>query len=216
LLTIFANAQLEKGDRYFGGFLNLTENKSASVNGISNKSNSNKTQFSFSPSIGYFIRPNMVVGGLLSINFSKNYSENLYENQGTGWSLNTYTQRARTFGIGGFVRRYYNINQRLKFFVTGSLQGARTRYLNKTTTYDTTTVESSSKAHSYGMSMSIAPGISYFFNRRMELTTTFGNLNYSYNHSKTEDLAYDNHTNSSTLSINMSLSSFYFGLNYYF
>ncbi len=100
-----AGAQFTKGTRTVGinvssiGYSNLTSTFEPTNGGVTGSSGNNNFNVSITPSMGWFLSENVLIGGNLNINFSgAKYTEGNYLES----NANTFTG-----GVGGFGRYYF-------------------------------------------------------------------------------------------------------------
>ncbi|HUR66963.1 MAG TPA: hypothetical protein VMZ03_11505 [Chitinophagaceae bacterium] len=109
LFMASANAQFKKGDRMVGTTLaSAVFNSGSSEISVAqignNTSKITSYNLSISPSLGWFVSENTVVGGILTINPSGN--KTTYEQNGSTFQSDKYN--SFNIGLGGFVRHYLN------------------------------------------------------------------------------------------------------------
>jgi hypothetical protein len=201
--TIVGYSQTEKGKKILGGQLNFYGNKGATLDSLS----SSRTTYStlqLNPNVGYFIKDNFALGVLLNVGFS-NQSQN---NQN---SISTYYYKTNTinFGAGAFARYYKKIGDRFSFFVNGNML-----YNHQISKTESTSSKQEKQANSINLGFS--PGLVYFPSPKLGIEVLFGNINYTYTSSVNKTVSYKNHDNRGGYGLNLSPSSLYLGMNYYF
>jgi len=210
-------SQTEKGKMFIGGQLNLSGSRLSHLDTLY-KSENNTVGFSFAPNYGYFIKDNFAIGATVNFGVS-NSTQNTSDTQ----ILSTVTRKSNTLscGIGGFARYYLNITDNFKFYFNGGINYLYSTQKIKLSNNDPTYVYSPSNPESQEIqtntiSFAISPGLVYFVTPKIGIQTTFGNINYNYFSSTNKSLLYDNHNNVNSYGVNLNLSTFSFGLNYYF
>lgn len=160
LLSLSASAQLTKGHKLLGG----------SINGYTNTiENSNGGDFkhkfvSVSPSLGFFVADNKVVGALLG------YSH-----------LNSNGTKGNAYTAGGFYRQYLPLNQ--KFYLFGEAA------LNLSTGKDDqpANAQGISEVRRQSIATYLTPGIAFAASRRFMIEATVNNLvGINYQRTKTK------------------------------
>lgn len=200
LLTLgFANAQEEpatqgfaKGDVFITGAVGFTNTKTGDI-----KTNT----FNVAPKAAYFVTSNIAVG--LALGYSHS-SQDVYEDD----YPNTYKQKINTFSAGAFGRYYFTPTNKFSFF--GQLSASFDSYKNEVAGYD-------SEYKTTGFSGGISPGISYFVSNHFALEATLGALSYNTVKPKSVTSAgtFDNDS-TNTFSLDLNLSTIYFGAVYKF
>ncbi|MGY6650305.1 outer membrane protein [Wenyingzhuangia sp. IMCC45574] len=159
----------KKGRFAIGGTVSFrnNENTRVSQDGIDEIVSKNKNEYStIRPSFGYFIKDNMVVGASLGYGYSKNSSENEYNN---GINLNETNSRFESYSLGGYVKKYYKLYHRFYFYVSGDANFSIS---------DTSDSDSKGK----GFSISFNPGLSWVLNKHLAVKVGFDDvLGYRYN-----------------------------------
>src|SRR5690606_42216 len=115
LMTIsiqFSFSQIPKGTIMAGGYLSIYGTESRYfVDSLTYKNKS--INFQFRPQVGIFFEDNWVVG--ISPIFGVNNESN---NQYKGYIISRYQ-----FGVDGFIKKYYQINDKFYFNLGASIQG---------------------------------------------------------------------------------------------
>jgi len=150
----FANAQ----ETTEGGFANGDVFISGAVGFESSKTGDNKTNsFEVAPSVGFFVTPNIAVGGRLGYESTK---EEGFE----------FDETLSSFTIGAFGRYY--VTPASKFSLFGELfAGYRTSKIEDNIAND--------EAKSNGFAIQVAPGVSYFLGKNFAIEATWGVLGYN-------------------------------------
>ena len=227
LLSVWAiqtsYSQTEKGKMFIGGSgqINLSGNKVSNLD-ASSKSDNNTFGFSIAPNYGYFIKDNFAIGANINLGVS-NSTQNLNYNYINQTPPSTYTNKSNTlsYGIGGFACYYLNITDNFKCYFNGgvsylySTQKVKLSNNDPTFVYGTNDPENQ-EIQTNNISFAFSPGFVYFLTPKIGIQTTFGNIYYNYSSSKNKSLFYDNRTNTGSYGIDLNLSTFSLGMNYYF
>jgi hypothetical protein len=189
LTSFFAtivNAQVNKGATFLGG----------DINGFFRKTNGGVTEqntFSFSPVFGKAVRTNLVVGVDASVGFRK-------EDYGS----TTSDMKGHSLGLGVFIRKYKPLGKSaFSLFLQGRVGGS----------FDYQEVGhniNSREYRTFGVGVSMYPGISYAISKRLQLETGFSNLlSLNYSHGKEQISGVVPVTNrNSNFSFNSNLNGF--------
>jgi len=164
LLTsvVAIHAQTTQGTFSLGGGIGITNEKDEDA-GEDTKS----SQFNFTPSVGYFVVDNFMVGANLSIITGK-------EDDGFGGD-----DKYSAFLFGPFIR-YYKFTSNDQFAFFGELGTLFGTYKDKPDGFDET------KASAFNFY--ISPGLSYFFNEHWEMDFSFQAISFSsYDPDKDQD-----------------------------
>ena len=177
--------EVANGQLFVGGSVGFnTSGGSTETNGVTVDHQTN-TNFSFSPSVGYFLTDKFAVGGSLSL---------LTNRVVTPGNTETVDVQ-RTFGISPFVRYYaYRLNK-FSIFGTGYLGlGWNTQ---KSTTGPITTTDPTTTMFRFG----VTPSVSYDLTDKISLEAGINLLSMGYNYN----------TSKASNGDRSSSSNFYFG-----
>ncbi len=181
-VSFFAKAQTSAGNMMLGGGVSISSNNYGTSNDNDNSG------FELSPSFGYFVKDNLVIGASVSLS---SYRSGI----GTGQS------KTFGFGLGPFARFYkFTSNEQFAFFGTAGLSFGSTRNeTGNTVNYRAT-----------GITFYAAPGFAYFFNEHWAGEFSFSLLSISSSN-------YDNNASDRT-SVNFGINSFSpsIGFRYHF
>jgi hypothetical protein len=199
LLSTVCQAQIVKGDKLLGGSIGfITANQNSYVNG---GYNSSYRAANFTVAYGKAFKNNTVTG----INASFGYSNQPAQDYNPATGISTFNNRNINAGIGVFKRRYVPLGKSFYFF--GQLGGdinygnIKTDRITPGNFLDTYTFKS------YGVNLSLYPGISYQLNNRFMLDLTLASLvNIGYSHTDTEIRGQGKQPVSNTLYLNSNLS----------
>ncbi len=214
LLSLFALtmahlsfAQINQGALLVGAgfnFLHFNDVRENQINSQSLTSESNTTNFSFFPSVGYFVKPNLMVGLGLGYQLSNQVSSNSQTDDELAFNRHT-------FSISPYVKKYMELNDNLYFNIhVGVLGGFG--WMNEN--YNGT----ESKSDFYQLRAAVSPGLTYFLNQKWALFANYGSIFYQFEHkidyqNNSSDIA--STTNSNYFAASFSLNSFSLGIQYF-
>ena len=162
-------------------------------------SNYENRGFDIMPAIGWFIADKTELGTGIGFRWYKDYQsfDSLLERHADGRSIN--------FTVYG--RRYFVLNEKAALFLSGSINFSRGISYSDII-YFSPLSDNSTNYKTFGYTVGIAPGLSFFPVKKLQLITSFGNLSYSRNnmHSKTDNTD----SISRTYGLNVSLNSLSF------
>lgn len=169
--VLSANAQIASGSLMFGGSFgaDITLEKTTKVTGAPDVKNSGHTNWSFSPTVGYFISDGLALG--LNLNIGSTFKK-------VGSSTDGKTKEhlsESNMGFGLFARKYMEISSNVYFhtqaglgYLTGSFTDRvadgvdKLKDGNKTTTTD--------------ISLNITPGLTYFVSPKWGIDFSLNNI----------------------------------------
>ena len=157
--VIFSYSQGTKGMKYLGGSIGFNSQKASS----SQMANTQKESgFYLNPSLGWFLKENLV-GGI-----------ELYTNSSTSesGSPSTITKR-HAFGLGVLGRSYKAIGKNFYLFAHTNFSFSSDRY-----NY-TVAGNSQSKSSGYSLQAGLYPGLSFAVNKKLQIETALGSLFYA-------------------------------------
>lgn len=160
LLSLSASAQLTKGHKLLGGSISGYTNTIENSNGGDFKHRA----ISVTPSLGFFVADNKMVGAQLGYSYL-NYN---------GIKGNAYT-------VGGFYRQYLPLNQKFYFYGEAAL--------NLSTGKDdqSTDAQGIRDVRRQSIAAYVTPGIAFAATRRFMIEATVNNLvGVSYQRTKTQ------------------------------
>lgn len=165
MITLFGStvqAQISKGKIVVG--LNLSYYRQ---NYSSGNTETHSMGTTITPSIAFATRENRTSGFFLSY----------------GHSTQTPEQKANNYGAGVFTRRYKQLGSRFYLFGQATVGAS---YFKSTNSYSTVT----NLAKLRSAAISVAPGLSFAFSKRMHLEVSTANLlSLSYNFNTFETVA---------------------------
>ena len=168
-----AVAQVNKGTIFLGGDIGFGFSNYKSDNPNDNIHYQKSSSFNFSPSVGWVVKENMVVGGRINLAFFKyNFVPNPSDN----------TQKQNNIGAEIYVRKYLPLGKSFYLFGDASL-GGQSNYL-------TSNINSPGYIHTekgYSINAVLYPGISYQIKKCLFLEMALSNLvGLSYTKTNTE------------------------------
>jgi hypothetical protein len=205
-------AQTEKGKMMVGGSLGISMYKSD--DGMYKL---NTFGFDINPKFGYFVKKNFVMGANLSFSYDKRSF--VYNNTGTYQFKSTTDNFTIVMGGGIFSRYYVPITDKFMFFANADLNYFYETTESKYTTTDTTFVftdPNPQHTHGHNVSFSVSPGLVYFVTPKFGIEAKYGSLGVKYSTYKNITLPDAKKSSNFGANLNLSLSSFNFGLSYYF
>jgi hypothetical protein len=211
-------SQTKTGSKLIGGEFNLGGYTNSNLDSLY-KYDRNYLGFQIVPCFGYFIKDNFAIG----VNFNFGITDANDKNTHTDYTPTETTVKTNSisYGGGGFARYYKKIADKFFFYANGDI--AYTYQVQKsdyTTSNPNYVYPSSSPAHQevqYNIiSVDINPGLVYFATPKLGIHTAFGEIYYTNSTSKNISLHFDNHYNYSNYGINLNMTTFYLGINYYF
>ena len=187
-MSLVANAQFAKGDKFVGGTF--------SFNAQSSDGNSFETTYtacSFSPSVGYFLNDKYAVGGGIGYSYSRQKAE---------YDPDQFQEIiGRNLLIHAFVGRYFMISNQFFFKLTGSLS-----YDRGSQEQDNGTTENKTK--NYSLSLYARPSLLFLPSPRWGIEAGIGNLGIQHWRSLSNEFK--------GTSVYLDYGSFYLGFAYYF
>ncbi|MEJ7588470.1 MAG: hypothetical protein WKI04_12990 [Ferruginibacter sp.] len=170
-LFFLSNAQIKKGTLYLGGDVQLYGSSYKSSAGMQYKRNTNN--YNFSPSVGWVIKDNVIVGGRLLASFSSDKEEipTSYENEGN------------RIGAGIWMRSYLPLGKSFFLFADAGING-QSIYLNQTNTQQPGSVY---YERGFAINAAIYPGLSYQVKKSLFIEAALINLiSLAYERKNTE------------------------------
>lgn len=176
LLTIFlpvsllSNAQIKKGALFIGGDISLYGSHAKGVEG--NPVIRNMNNYYFSPSIGWAVKDNVIVGGRLLASYSEDK-----ELEPSG-----YETKGNRIGAAIWMRNYLPLGNSFFLFTDASL-GGQSIYMKQT--YEVPV--SLYKEKGYAINAVVYPGLSYRVKKSVFIEVALNNLfSVSYERKNTE------------------------------
>ena len=149
----YADAQTSQGNLFFGGSVSFENYKAED-----NLEDDNTSQFTFAPSVGYFVMNNLAVGLDLGLSTRK-------RDDGPGGDDKTFT-----FSAGPFVRYYkFTSNEKFAFIGEFGFGFAGQKYKP----------DGGNETKSSSFSLHLSPGFAYFFNEHWALDLELQGIAFS-------------------------------------
>jgi hypothetical protein len=214
-----ANAQTDKGQKFIGGQMNLQ----GSTNMIIDDLILNRSQTfgaNVVPSLGFFVRDNFAVGGTLIYSHSRSTLRRESPFADAPLMLININESATNgYGIGGFVRYYVDLSEKLKFYLNGGINYTYSTQEKITTQNDPISgnpgVPTLQKNLLNTANIAIAPGFVFFVTPKFGIQTSIGSVFYQFTNTRSKQgPSYT--SNIGNYGFNLNLSSFYFGVNFHF
>ncbi len=170
-----SKAQINKGSVLIGGTLNVYTNNVKNTD----SSITTSTNFIISPSVGFAINTNTILGfSLLYGNISnKGYS--------------SFKIKDNSYGAGIFLRKYKLLSKNFYLFGEGNLMFNYETY-NYSTQY---AYQSEYDSKSYGINLNISPGVAYNLTGKLQLEAGLQKLlsiGYAHNNETSKNSGYPN------------------------
>ncbi|WP_272150288.1 hypothetical protein [Tenacibaculum aiptasiae] len=180
---------------YVNGSVSLSNQsmKNATIN-----SETNLSTYSFSPTIGYTISNNLVLG--LGLGYTYNSYESLAPPTSSAVS---FKSNFGNFQIFPYIKKYFAVGSKLAL----SLQG-EARYSNGENLIQHINGPGTTDYENYFIG--IRPGITFTLNKNFALEANIGSLGYSYSSSTNNFYSYK--TTTSRFNLDLSTSNIFFGL----
>ncbi|HEX8356509.1 MAG TPA: hypothetical protein VF610_03820 [Segetibacter sp.] len=175
LLALAADAQFSKGEKVLGG--NLGFSTDTSENYYNSVSGYKHTYVSFAPSLGWFTKPQQLVG----VGLIYGYNQQKLTNNNAGDPTKSYAHNA---GVTIFSQRFITLGPKLYFTMQAGLSVA---YSFGKSFYKTGSTDVATNNNGYGVNANLAPGLSYRLLNRVLFEGYLSNLiNIGYNYTKSE------------------------------
>lgn len=157
-ISSLVHAQINKGTIFLGGDLGFSSSTYKTDN-PSDNTYQNVSSFNFSPSVGWVVKENTVVGGRINLSFLKyKYSQN--------------PSNANSIGAAIYVRKYLPLGKAFYLFGDASLGGQS----NYRKILNNNIPEYFSTENGYSITAGIYPGISYQIKKCLFLEMALTNL----------------------------------------
>jgi hypothetical protein len=171
-----------------------------------------------SPSkIWLFFTKNFVLGAKL--HFTYDYKK--FRNDETTGSVPLFDTQINSVGFGGgiFARYYVKITDKFMFFATADinyLYGMKSEIYRATDSAWAANNPGIQHTFSNNVSVALSPGLVYFVTPKLGVETSFGSIYYSFSDTRNVSIPDYKPYRTQSFGINLSGSTFYFGLSYYF
>lgn len=153
----------------------------------------------------------------LGFNFDKKVSYGLetrliIDEQFRKGNADYQSNRNQNYKLGFFIRRNFELHEKVKIFVAGSLGPSVHKYYYE---YNDNTEIRKSNAESFAIDLNFSSGINYKFKEKWSAEATYGSLNLTQNFEKNET---SNKIEPDYFSgrFNMDMNSLRIGVNYHF
>lgn len=194
LLAQIGKTQFVPGQKVLGGNIGFNANKI--VDQGTSVSTSWQTNFSFNPSFATFTKSNTLCG------FGLNYGYNRQKTApASGSPYSTSTNQ--TLGASAFTQRFLTLRHKLFFTINTSVMATYVFGENRNSS-NTTNL---GKTSGYGISLNLAPGLSYRLADRWlfdAYLSNFASIGYSHNVVKMTNTNQKNTNNSFSISSSLS------------
>lgn len=195
-ISLYANGQFVKGDKFLGGSFSFYAQNPDNPNG--GPTNKLRT-FSLTPDMGFLISKNFAIGGQLG--YTSIYQEISY------FTSSKVELKSKSFSAGIFGQQYFNISDKFLFSLVGEFNFARgfetDYYLNPQLGE---VVESKTK--NYELRTSIRPTFIFFPSPKWGFEASIGAINHTF----TRNLSTDAKENR----FSFDYGTLTFGIAYYF
>jgi hypothetical protein len=188
--NLSAQNTLPKGTLLLGGNFSIQNEKSEQPSSISKS-----TGFSVNPAIGKAIKDNLFLG--LNLGYSYAHTRNYNSAQNFGDST-----KSNGFNYSLFLRKYKPVINNFYIFLQSNAGG-----YNVSQKSNATSQVNNSSNNSFGLTLSLSPGISYAINKKLQLEAGLNNIvGVRYTESKNKTV--NNTTKSSSINLTTSLDNF--------
>lgn len=217
IITV-AFSQTEKGKKLIGGQFNINGyGGSSGTNWISYSRNA--LGYQIAPSFGYFIKKNFAIG--LNLNYGASDSSLVTVVPTLMPSILTIKYNSISYSAGIFARYYKKIVDSLFFTLNGTAfytyQTTTQEYSNNDPNYIPSTSDPAiQETQTKGITFAISPGLVYFMNPKLGITANFSSIYYSSFTSKNISITDVNHNDINNYGFNLSVTTFYLGIQYNF
>ena len=194
-----AQTPIKAGTVQLGGSISYYQQHSEVTNAPSQ--NGDSQGFAISPSVGYFVANNLVVG----INFGYSSAKTTNNNSSVPYSIE---QRNHSIAIGPFVEYYQMLTE--QFGLTGTLG---INYVHST--FNGSGNNNNTESVGKGFYTGLTPGLVFFPISKLGIGASFGGLGYNHSNSKQDGDASTEVTSSSFSAI-FGLNQLAFSGTYYF
>lgn len=203
-----SNAQIAKGTTYLSGQVNYSQTED-------NNDDSKIEELRLVPTIGYFVAPNIAIGTGIGFQ-SRKETEVFTQNFGGTTITNTNKGTVSAFVVSPFVRKYWNLGDKL--FIFGQLEVPLEfgKFEGETTSVATfnnsTTSQTNSNSVNYSsVGVNVKPGLDYFLNKNWTIEATIGEFGY-----RTSKIDIDGAENVNDFNFGLNFSNVMIGVKYVF
>lgn len=212
ILGTGALAQTTQGTVSFSGSLDVSSGQ-----GLASDANAvlPSAGLNISPGVGYFIANQLELGISASVSSASQKNDNITSDREVRNSASSFY-----YSLGPYLRKYFMLTDKVALHGTADLYYEALKQKSASFTKYTPpdgasliTEENKASSRSFGLGLSISPGISYFPSDKFGLGASFGSLGYTRRNYKNERDAPD--TKSDAISLNLNASSFALNFSYY-
>ena len=160
--SLLLNAQIKKGALFIGGDVSVYGSKYKGTD-PANQVTSQNNGFNFSPSLGWVVKDNVIVGGRLMASFDNSKNQPL-----------TYSAKANRIGAGIFMRKYLPLGKSFYLFGDGGLN-AQSNYSKQV---QSPPMQQSVYTIQKGLAITVTvfPGLSYQVKKSLFIEAALNNL----------------------------------------
>ncbi|PRY09742.1 outer membrane protein with beta-barrel domain [Pontibacter ummariensis] len=206
-------AQTTQGTIVATGALGYTTSKDKDPN-----STERTFRYNLSPQLGYLVTDNLEAG--LTGTFDKYHYR--FENSIDSQEKEHFKRKATEKATGAYLKKYIFLTENLAFSGTGDITY---QHFTETTVQDR---EQDGSRHTLYNStyerelfiVAVRPGLSFFLSNKISLNTTYGTLSYTVlaieQETWQQDLLNEYEDRTKAFTLNLTSSSFFLGLSYYF
>ncbi|WP_111669155.1 outer membrane beta-barrel protein [Algoriphagus litoralis] len=204
LLSFSGFAQLQKGNKIFGGTLNYSTTNSDinDTQGVFSQT-SESNNFYIGPVLGVFFSDRTVVG--LAFNF---YS---FNNETTFQNGELYNNKSNQFGFGPFVRRYFPVKEWVAFYGQAELGYSSGKIKQTYSSFPDQNYERSTSVFNFRGTL----GLAFFPTNWMSVDLSMNPLSFSHSVNKNEVGSSYPDQNSNSFNFNLSSESFGIGAHFF-
>lgn len=208
-----ASSQTEKGKKYIGGQFNINGSSLHLFSDANDSYDSSSFRCQIIPTFGYFIRDNFAIG--VNFNFGVSNAKELTIIPSQNPSVNTIKSNSVSYGGGGFARYYKKITENFLFSLNAgaSFTYQTNRYVDEGYSPSDPYIE---KWQITSIYVGISPGFVYFVSPKLGIETTYSSIYYNNSRFKVIDVSENVQMNRNSYGFNLSNTTFYLGLHYYF
>jgi hypothetical protein len=155
------------------------------------------------PSMGKFVRENLLFGVGLNMGYGYQTNQN---------SINDYFETTNSYSIGlsPFIRKYYPLAP--GFFVFGNVSSGY-RYGWSSTVVESNNFNQDGKGNTHNFSLDISPGLSFFISPKLAIESRL--FGVSFYHYRMKGGIYDNKHSSTNISAGAGLGGINLSLRYF-
>ncbi|AMM50965.1 hypothetical protein TH61_06920 [Rufibacter sp. DG15C] len=158
------------GNKFISGSLHYSSIETDMSNGSSQAFYPETTTFTFSPKVGFFVKPQWALGVGVSYGYKNEFSNQLYYYNSN--SPTTTEKITHSFSLAPFTRYYLPMGTKVAFFgqATASYTTGSIKYR--------TTDASPAETDLNGLHVYVTPGLVFFPSSKVGIECTFGEIGY--------------------------------------